>query len=470
MAGSGKRRGQVLLLVLFAVAALLVAALWLADVHHAVLAKDKTQNAGDAAALAGARWQAAALDLEGELNLFHALALSALDHAAVDAVTNAQLRLLFAGPLVGVAAAQQAAKLDGAPVNEAFTAFVRECAATARHGYGATLGDGSTAMPEPWPGAWEAYADALDALAADGIAAGPDSASFLLDPDGAHVLLERAFYEAVLGRDWCWFHRFAPGLLESYGDFRSWPALPDAPPAAAFGAELLPLHLRAAALPLRAALAAAGSERTFEAVAAEAPAPGPGTNDLVQTWIVYDETAWGPWEAMKDPSMPLDGELRPEYDYAGADSAMRVENPSGRLSRDGADATAEPVVWIGAAKPFGHLDADAAAGTAAAPPSATPLVLPVFREVRLVPLDATSGGSGRGFDLRWRRHVREHLPRYLARGVRDLEPGCTYCAALARWENPALREAARRWLATDSWKCALSPPGGSRGGGSRHAH
>ncbi len=43
-------------------------------------------------------------------------------------------------------------------------------------------------------------------------------------------------------------------------------------------------------------------------------------------------------------------------------------------------------------------------------------------------------------------------------------------AALARWEIPAFRESGERWLATNSWKCTVSSPGGGRGGGSRHAH
>lgn len=461
------RRGQVVLLVLFAVVALLVAALWLADVHHAVLAKDRTQNAGDAAALAAARWQATTLDLEGELNLFHALALASLDHAACEAVTNAQLRLLFAGPLVGVAAAQQAAKLNGAPDNPDFDAFLLDCARTARRGYGARLGDGSTALPEPWPGAWDDYADALEAIAAGKVAAGVDNAAFLLDPAGAHWLLDPGFYDAVLGRDWCWFRRFAPGLLEDYSGWRWWPALPAPDENPATGSELLGLHLRPVPLTLGGFLAAAGVSEAFGGVGAEAPRPGPGTNALAATWIGWDAGAWGAWDAMKDPSMPLDGELRPEFDYAGADAAMRVENPFARLGGSGASGAAEgPMLWIGAAKPFGALDLDGRR----APPTASPVVLPVFREVRLIPLDASSAPAGGSFDLRWRRHCADHLPRYLERGVAALEPGCPRCAALARWEDPELRAAGVRWLADNAWKCTVSEPGGSRGGGSRHAH
>ena len=464
------RRGQVILLVLFAAVALLVAALWLADVHHAVLAKDRTQNAGDAAALAAARWQATALDLEGELNLFHALALASLDHAAVEAVTNAQLRLLFAGPLAGVAAAQQAAMLNGAPANPDFREFLLDCARTARRGYGARLGDGTTALPEPWSGAWDDYADALEAIAKGGVAAGVDNAAFLLDPAGAHWLLERGFYDAVLGRDWCWFRRHAPGLLDDYKDFRWWPALPEARDDPAAESELLGLHLHPRLATLGGVLSDPAVAEAFGGVGAEAPRPGPGTNELVGAWMCYDPAAWGRWTAMNDPSMPLEGELREEYDYAGADAAMRVENPFARLGGDlsgGDGSAAESMLWIGAAKPFGHLELEGRRK----PPTACALVLPVFRDVRLVPLDATAAGAGGSFDLRWRRHRADHLPRYLSRGLSGLEPGCPYCAALARWEIPELREAGVRWLATNAWKCTVSPTGpGGPGGGSRHAH
>ena len=357
--------------------------------------------------------------------------------------------------------------LNGAPSNPDFKEFVLDCARTARRGYGARLGDGSTAMPEPWPGAWDDYADALEAIAEGGVAAGVDNAAFLTDPSGAHWLLDPAFYDAVLGRDWCWFYRRAPGLLADYDDWRWWPAIPEADEDPAPGSELLGLRLRPVPMTLGGMLAAAGVGDAFGGVATEAPRPGPGTNELFGTWIGWDAGAWGGWDAMKDPSMPLEGELREEYDYAGADAAMRVENPFARLGAlgEGGDASG-PMLWIGAAKPFGCLEIEGRR----APPTVSPVVLPVFRDVRLIPLDASSAPAGGSFDLRWRRHRTDHLPRYLSRGPAAGEPGCAWCAALARWEIPAFRESGERWLATNSWKCTVSSPGGGRGGGSRHAH
>ena len=471
-AGGKERRaarrnaGQVILVVLLAVLVLLFAALWLADVHHLVMARDRTQNAGDAAALAGARWQAETLELEGELNLFHLLALAADDAAAVDAITSAQVRALFAGPLAGVAAAQQAAMRNGAPSNPDFVAFMRDAASRARREYAASAG-GTTALPEPWPGAWDEYADMLDAIADGGVAAGVDNAAFYGDPAGGHVMLDPAFYAAVLGRDWCWFHRAAPGLLEDYSDFRWWPALPDPPEAAPFSPELLGLHLLPAPIAPARVARMAGVDEALEEAALRLPAwTGDAPDGLpAQAWIRYDLSRWGGWEVMRDPSFPVVGDLRPEYDYAGADAAMRVENPVDRLTSPESGAT--PMVWTAAAKPFGYLRAETGGRL---PPTATPLVLPAFREVRLIPLDASSAPAGGAFDLAWRRHCAEHLPLYVARGPSVLSGSCRHCAALARWEIPAFRERGVRWLSTNAWKCTISPHGGGPGGGSRHAH
>ena len=471
MTPPSRRGGQVLPLVFLAVLALLFAALWVADVHHVVRAKDRTQNAGDAAALAAARWLGTTLDMEGGLNLAHAAALAAGDGDAVEAITNAQMRALFAGPLVGVAAAQQAAKLNGAPVNREFTDFVRERAAVVRRGYSATMADGSTAFEEPWEGAWDDYADMLEALADDGIAAGVDNAAFYDDPDGAHWLLAAEFYDAVLGRDWCWFRNNAPALLSSYTGFGWWPDLPERSSEPPFSPELLPLRLHPALRFFPDLLASgvfmAAAERAGVDGLLEPPLPPAATNAPPQPWIVFDSGAWGSWTAMSDPSFPIRGRLREEFDVAGADAVMRVENAIDVASRPERDATA--VSWSAAAKPFGWLPDETASGGRARV-SAAPVVLPAWKEVRLFPLDASSAPSGGAFNLAWRRHCAEHLRPYLERGVSALVPGCRWCRALSRWENADFRRSGSRWLSTNAWKCTVSPPGSSPGGGTGHAH
>ena len=103
------RSGQVAVFLLIALTALVFVLLFIVDLHSIVQRKNQAQNAGDAAALAAARWQGATLNLMGELNLLHVLALANGQPAAVDAITNMQARLCFTGPMTALFAAQIAA-------------------------------------------------------------------------------------------------------------------------------------------------------------------------------------------------------------------------------------------------------------------------------------------------------------------------------------------------------------------------
>ena len=100
------RSGQAIAFVLMALVILFFVVLWSADLHRFISAKDRSQNAGDAATLAAARWQATSLNLMGELNLLHVLALAAQDETAVHLVTSTQARLCYTGPMTAFAASQ----------------------------------------------------------------------------------------------------------------------------------------------------------------------------------------------------------------------------------------------------------------------------------------------------------------------------------------------------------------------------
>ena len=459
------RGGQAILFTAMALVILLFAALWMADVHRIVFVKDRSQNAGDAAALAGARWQATSLNLIGELNLMHAVALAAGAANAVDVITNTQLRLCFTGPMTGVATAQQGAKLNGMYVNEDFTDFVREHADDVRRQYGASVG-GTTALPEPWPGAWDEYADMLDAIADDGVAAGVDNATFYTDPAGAHLLLDMAFYDAVAGRDWCWFYRSQPSLLEDYVDYHGWPGIPPAPTTGFTTCELLGLWLTPQTRRFGNVLASGQVEAEAADAGMALPSPvDPAVQDAVQVWFFYSMGRWGTWNALDDP-FPVVGDVKEQYDYVGADSVMRVEAGITRFTSDGGTEADDTILWTGAAKPFGHLEMDGRAVR----PNETHLVLPAFREVRLIPVDGSTASSAGSFNLAWRRHCTEHLSRYLDNGPIP-NASCRYCRNLFTWEQPAFRQSGVAWLSTNSWQCTIAPSGGGGpGGGTRRAH
>ena len=461
-----KREGQTLLFMVLALVIITVAVLWMADVHHIISVKDRSQNAGDAAALAGARWQGTTLNFIGELNLMHAAALAIGDFQAIDVITNTQKRLCFTGPMTGVAAAQQGAKLNGMHVNEDFTDFVREHADEVRNDYAAIVG-GTSAMPEPWPGAWMEYAAMLDAIADDGVAAGIDNASFFNDPSGGHVLLMLEFYDAIAARDWCWFFMTRPHLLEDYTDYTWWGALPQQGARASSSSEFLGLWLTPQTRTFAEITAIDGVLEEAQRLSIDVPQTSllPQIAGTASTWYYYMSGMWDRWGAMDSP-FPVEGEVKPQYDYAGADSVMRVEAGISRFMSEGGGTDAEDViVWTGAAKPFGHLETDGGEEN----PTSSRLVLPAFREVRLIPIDTSSASSGGSFNLRWRRHCVEHLPIYIKQGPAALPP-CRYCRRLVTWERPEFRAEGVGWLSTNSWQCTISPPGNGPGGGTRRAH
>ena len=463
-----RRRGQAISFVLMALVVLFFVFLWSADLHRAVSAKDRSQNAGDAAALAAARWQAVSLNLMGELTLVHALALAVGDDAAASLVTNTQARLCFTGPMTAFAAAQQGAALNGVPANEGFAELVRQRAAVVRHGYGASVGDSPTALDEPYPGAWEEYAAMLDAVVAGGVAAGADNAVFYTDAAGGHVLLDEGFYDAVAGRTWCWFHLHEPKLLSSYTGPSWWPPLPEPAATPPANAEFYSLRLASSWKPLRtlapAPVLAAAAEAAGRPISPVAFAERDFRDRGGHLWFVYHGPEWGAWEGLADP-FPVSGRVRAEFDYEGADAVARVETPLRRFSPGPGDDDAS-VVWTAAAKPFGCLDADGER----TPPCAYGLVLPAFRDVRLMPVDASTGGAGGSFKLGWRRHVAEHLAPYLRGGLSALRGGCWYCRQLRRWEDDGFRREGVEWLRDNAARCTISGPGPGDHGGTGHAH
>ncbi|MCX6899013.1 MAG: pilus assembly protein TadG-related protein [Verrucomicrobia bacterium] len=118
------------------------------------------------------------------------------------------------------------------------------------------------------------------------------------------------------------------------------------------------------------------------------------------------------------------------------------------------------IVASAAARSFGSIDDST-------PPTQCPVVLPVFTDVRLIPLAVSSGGGS--FDPGWIQHVIFHVPTYTQQGLAPLPGGCTFCNELRIWENPAFRQIGQNWWnsQTNSNPCAGHSGGGS-GGGPNH--
>lgn len=458
-----RHRGQVILFLIMAVTILSFVLLWNIDLHRLISLKTRSQHGGDAAALAAARWQATTLNLIGELNLMQALALAAGDEEASAMIPRIQARLSFSGPMAGLVAAQVAAKNNRLYEVSDFSEMIGEHAQTVRSIYTEQMGE-NMLFPEPYPGAWQDYAAMLETAAGHGIAAAPDNARFLTDRiGGRHTLYQQSFYDAVAGRNWCWFFNNAMRLLEEYNDFNWWPDLPAIQPTVSHNSEIFSLGLR----PLTARLSSFTVVESLEEAAAGQEIPLDGLDQLEPehdwaTWYCYDDGDWGEWSQMSvtgSEPFPLTGPVRPQFDYQGADAVVRVLSETDRFFADpGQPDATRAINWTAAAKPFGWLENDLR-------PNAYGLVLPAFRQVRLIPVDASSAPEGGAFDLGWRRHVEEHLPLYIQFGPQDL-PGCWYCIQLRTWENPEFRQQGLAWLELFSHRC-LQPdrPGGGGGGG-----
>ena len=476
--GKRSRSGQAVIFLLLVFTVLVFFLLFNVDLHRVIQRKTQAQNAGDAAALAATRWQASTLNLIGELNLMHVLALAAVpepDKGAIDAITNMQARLSFTGPLAGLYASQVAAKNNHIYVDPVLTDFLRAHVDTIRTQYANTINsDGEKYYNEPWPGAWDEYADMLAAICADGIAVGPDNAQFFAIPSGGHILLSKEFYEAVLGASWCWFYLYQRGLLESYNSFHDWPPLPDINPNSYENCEIYGVGVQ----PVMAKLKHLFTKDILDdAVTRSGLAPG-GVPDLGTThvmdsaeiWYMYKQGDWGDWDLIKPEGeypFPAAGEIRPEYDYAGADVVVRLSAVVDRIT-PGTGTQQANVSWTAAAKSFGYLEAD---GEKKKPDAAAAFVLPAFRNVRLIPADTASGSNNASSDVEWMIHVTKHLKPYMEIGT--CSPGkCSYCRALVMWEPKPFRQTGIDWLTSNSHLCKIPTGGGGghRGGGSRRGH
>jgi len=465
------KSGQVMIFFIMTLVILVFMALWNFDLHKLLHVKNVSQNGGDAASLMAARWQGISLNVVGDLNLMQAIALTTGDANTVGAISNIQARLLFVGPMVALQASQQAAKNNGIFANPDFSAFLHEHADVVRNEYTAISGiTGQMLFPEPYVGAWEEYADMLDLIANDGVAAGPDNMQLYSDNGGGHILYDIGFYDAIAGRNWCWFFNNEPTLLNDYVNFFPvwWPPLPPPPFNEYLNSEFYGLHLSKSDTTLAAmgldqtALNTLGPERGFSTGIST------GAMHLAATWYVYGDR-WHDWDAMSvsgPDAFPIVGPVKDVYNYAGADAAVRVEATTGRLTPGLSGATTSNTIsWTSAAKPFGYLNETDR-------PMEYGLVLPAFHDIRLIPVDASSAPAGGGFNLDWRRHMEDHLPDYMGNGPFALPAGCYYCRQLRTWENEAFRQEGVDWLATNSGRCIATGGGGGghRGGGTRRGH
>jgi len=469
--GATARRGQTIIFLVMLVVILAFVVLWNFDVHKILFVKAKSQNAGDAAAVAAARWQGITLNLIGNLNVAQAVAIS--DMLALDPLTNnfpaaraiaeLEARLCLVGPMVGLIASQQAAKNNGVHENRDFTQRLREHARDVRRNYD----DPDNGYRPPYvngsggQSCWQDYADMLDVAWQQGVVAGPENTRRYSDYiHYNHWLLEPDFYRAIATDNWCWFLHNAMRLLEDYDDHDDWDPLPRLRETSPINSEVFSLELN--------------KYRRLESIP-QLRTPG-DLDDLVDEledfagqriedetayvtadWYCYRLSSWLPWEQTLPTNFPFAGPIKAHYNYTGADAAARVEIDADRLT-PGSETAA--VTWTAAAKPLGYLDG-------MVPPNQYGLVLPAFHEVRLIPVDSARLSEAGYYDVAWRNHIEKHLPEYVDEGRGKLRVGCWYCRQLMKWETDAWRKGGLRWLSKYDFLCDQPGSGGSTGGTKR---
>jgi hypothetical protein len=239
---STPRRGQTIVYLCVVLVAAMFLLIFLFDLQYFVRVRGKSQNGIDAAVLTAAKWQGKSLNMIGELNLVRASTIM-LDVfgtpagdtsvesliAADNMISEMQTRILYVGPILGYAAAQQAAKNNGLRATPDFTAHIVDHIENAL----TEVGDQGSLYEEVYTSElpynnyhWlEPYKAMLQALAAEGLAAKVVNSRYMagapkLTGPGANLLSDPAFYAAVWNYDYCWF--INRGLSSStYYDFDS---------------------------------------------------------------------------------------------------------------------------------------------------------------------------------------------------------------------------------------------------------
>ncbi|MBN1669996.1 MAG: hypothetical protein JXR37_03120 [Kiritimatiellae bacterium] len=491
-----RRSGQTMIFMIMLLVILAFVVLWNFDVHKILFVKTRSQNAGDAAALAAARWQGISMNLIGELNIAQAVAITeALTRGETvfpeaEAIADLEARLCFVGPLVGLAASQQAAKNNGIFVNPDFTdRLAWHAQDVLDYNRAERWIDGQVHyayhnVPEP-PTCWDDYSEMLAMTSSEGVAAAPDNTKRYFDYyNYDHILLHKDFYDAVATRNWCWFYFHCMDLLRKWGSYHDWPELPPFLWELAFD-EDLPLKER---LRLQTAVnSEVFSLGLMKLWHLESLLPlvydnisSADVNELVDklrdladdpvdrlvarvnaNWFCFNPRYWDSWRSILPTNFPFAGPIKPEYDYAGADVVVRVEAESDRLTPG--SRKHDRITWTAAAKPFGHLDGPIL-------PNRYGMVLPSFHEVRLIPVDASSQPEQSYYDVQWREHIEKHVPEYIQDGPAKLVSGCWYCRQIATWEESTFRRTALDWLRLYSDLCHCQGPGPSAQGGTRRAH
>ena len=413
------RRGQVALYLICAL--VLVALFVIADVYIYVQIRGKMiiENAGDAAAVAAAARMGELINEIGALNVEHAKLSPTFEQDKADELVLKQRRLCLIGPIEAYAEIQQVAREEGAEDNDEFAAILNDHIKDVIEIYMA--GDPYTPSYE---GAWAEYANALSVVAGNGVAAASDNTEYY--GLAAHELLtNQQFYQAINGKEWCWFYFNAYSTLQNYQGYNDWGGFVVKNQIGTENSEIMNLHLRAYTGKLTDIVPLKELRKMIPKV----------DEDMVesekQTWFIYDDNYLTEWESIKY-GFPVVSEPKAEYDYLGSAAVLRCNR---------GDDT-----WIGAAKPFGSVR--------------FPVLPQTFTMARLIPTDTAPGANMYTAEKDWVQHLRAHLVNYVEDG--SYAAGCYYCGLLRTWDKPSFRHKGIYWLKFHHNECVRPTTSGGR--------
>ena len=465
-------KGQVALYLLLTIVAVFLLVLLNVDTFLAVRTKNRLQNGGDAAAIAAARKQGALLNDIGRLNIDHLVAAIDGDAALCEELVLRQRKAALLGPVEALRLANRAAKKNGLPVRDEFSRILENHVKDIRLVYSGGGNDGDP-YSESYPGAWTEYATAIESVIGEGLATGPDNMEFY-DAGRGHMLLNRHFYYAIGGRDWCWFFFNCYGLLRDYSSYHDWPPLPPPRRDSMVNSEIFSLHVNAVACALTdvftpAEIVDLAARYASRKVTEEELMESYLITNREQTWFFYQSGEWGRWfddlhlsGDDEGGDFPIVGTVKPVYNVRGGSVVCRCQRESESFATD----TTSDLTWCAAAKPFGSVQSFT--GEESPVNELSGFVVPAFTDARLIPVDAASGADLASADYSWVIHVREHLPAYLAYGPHHRD--CYYCIQLQRWERHSFRESGIVWLKFNSDTCVRPTGGGGGHGGTSHGH
>ena len=474
------RSGQTLPIVVWMVAIITVLAIVAFDVFLIARSKMHLANAGDSAALAAARWQGITLNMIGDLNLAH-LAAACDETIVPEDMTNVihgvnaiAERLMFAGPVMGLLAANEAVRLNHessmanksdrtVPIDHDLADILRREISFART---------SIAPTRSWPTKGGDYADMLQAVLNAGVFAGADNARLLSSgATGNHIYYARGFYDAAAPNGpKQWFCRYNHNRHRLSEDASRNPTADDLEAvnvvsyqnAGFFGVDVEARNVFLYEVAPNAAdvLARLWSEYVAGTAVYRSRIDDCGiVYDSHFAWYFLSPSPYGIWrrwrelDANEEGKTPLLSIPKQEYDVYGAMAATRVRRSMVTI----AGAYTNSVDWMAAAKPFGSLPWNDRVTdlfgdwTPDGTENLMPLVTPAYSFVRLVALGGVGEGNLYKADAAWLAHL-EHL-RNNAR-----EPGCWRCRRIDEWENGG-REEAAKWFPSHNHDEYCDPPG-----------